>query len=90
MRHSCLFIPRFAAYNSPSSPEHACTEIIFSVEESPKGGFQARALGFSIFTEADSLDELKSMIRNVVSCRVPHVSVLHVGFFSKSPRHQFF
>ena len=44
------------------------TEIIFSIEESPEGGFQARALGFSIFTEADSLDELKTMIRDAVSC----------------------
>ena len=44
------------------------SEIIFSVQESPEGGYQARALGFSIFTEADSLDELKSMIRDAVSC----------------------
>ena len=28
------------------------SEIIFSVQESPEGGYQARALGFSIFTEA--------------------------------------
>jgi len=44
------------------------TEIIFSIEESPEGGYEARALGFSIFTAADSLDELKSMIRDAVSC----------------------
>lgn len=44
------------------------SEIIFSMQESPDGGYQARALGFSIFTEADSLDELKSMIRDAVSC----------------------
>jgi len=44
------------------------SEIIFSVQESPEGGFQARALGFSIFTEADTLDELKTMIRDAVSC----------------------
>lgn len=44
------------------------TELIFSVEESPEGGFQARPLGFSIFTETDSLDELKTMIRGAVSC----------------------
>jgi len=45
----------------------AQSEIILSVQESPEGGYQARALGFSIFTEADSLDELKSMIRDAVS-----------------------
>ena len=44
------------------------SEIIFSVQESPEGGYQARALGFSIFTEADTLDELKTMIRQAVSC----------------------
>jgi hypothetical protein len=59
------------------------TEIIFSIEESPEGGFQARALGFSIFTEADSLDELKTMIRDAVSCHFdpvekPSVIRLHM------------
>ena len=44
------------------------SEIIFSVQEAPEGGYQARALGFSIFTEADTLDELKTMIREAVSC----------------------
>jgi hypothetical protein len=29
------------------------SEIIFSVQESPEGGYEARALGFSIFTQAD-------------------------------------
>lgn len=46
----------------------AQSEIIFSVQESPEGGYEARALGFSIFTQADSLDELKSMVREAVSC----------------------
>jgi hypothetical protein len=53
------------AQDRPNMPP---TEIIFSIEESLEGGFQARALGFSIFTEADSLDELKTMIRDAVSC----------------------
>ncbi len=34
------------------------SEIIFTVEEAPEGGYTARALGFSIFTEADTLPEL--------------------------------
>jgi hypothetical protein len=33
----------------------ANSEIIFEVEQSPEGGFEARALGFSIFTQGDSL-----------------------------------
>jgi len=44
------------------------TEIIFSVQESPEGGYEARALDFSIFTQANSLEELKTMIRDAVSC----------------------
>jgi hypothetical protein len=44
------------------------SEIIFSVQESPEGGYEARALDFSIFTQADSLEELKSGIRDAVSC----------------------
>jgi hypothetical protein len=44
------------------------SEIIFSVQESPEGGYEARALGFSIFTQADSLEELKVMVLDAVSC----------------------
>ena len=59
------------------------SEIIFSVQESPEGGYQARALGFSIFTEADTLEELKTMIRDAVSCHFedgqkPSVNRLHM------------
>lgn len=60
------------------------SEIIFSVQESPEGGYQARALGFSIFTEADTLDELKTMIRDAVSCHFengqkPSIIRLHMA-----------
>ncbi len=44
------------------------SEIIFAVQESPEGGYEARALGHSIFSQADSLDELKSMLRDAVAC----------------------
>jgi hypothetical protein len=43
-------------------------ELIFLVEEAPEGGFLARALGASIFTEADSLDELREQVRDAVLC----------------------
>jgi len=43
-------------------------ELIFLVEEAPEGGFTAKALGESIFTEADTMDELKKMIRDAVLC----------------------
>jgi hypothetical protein len=44
------------------------TEIIFEVEESPEGGFEARALGHAIFTEAETLDKLREMVRDAVRC----------------------
>ena len=43
-------------------------EIIFVVEESPEGGYEARALGYSIFTEGESLEELRKMVRDAVTC----------------------
>jgi hypothetical protein len=43
-------------------------EVIFIVEEAPDGGFTARALGASIFTEADAWDELQSQVRDAVRC----------------------
>ncbi len=44
------------------------TEIIFLVEEATEGGYTARALGESIFTEADTLDELRESVRDAVRC----------------------
>ena len=41
-------------------------EIIFLVENAPEGGYTAKALGFSIFTEGDKIDELKANIRDAV------------------------
>lgn len=43
-------------------------EIIFLVEEAPEGGYTARALGESIFTEADSPEELREQVRDAVRC----------------------
>jgi len=45
---------------------HAVHEIIFIVEKAPEGGYTARALGASIFTEADTLPELREMVREAV------------------------
>ena len=59
------------------------TELIFLVEEAPEGGFTARALGESIFTEADTVPELHEMIRDAVAChfdqgRAPKLLRLHL------------
>jgi hypothetical protein len=43
-------------------------EIIFTIEEAPEGGYIARALGHSIFTEADSLEALRASVRDAVRC----------------------
>lgn len=43
-------------------------ELIFVVEEAPEGGYTARALSASIFTEADSLADLHAQIRDAVRC----------------------
>lgn len=43
-------------------------EIMFIIEDADEGGYIARALGTSIFTEADSLDELYELIRDAVRC----------------------
>ncbi len=58
------------------------SEIIFAVEEPPDGGYEARALGPSIFTQADSMDELRDMVRDAVRCHfdadsIPAVIRLH-------------
>jgi len=43
-------------------------EIIFLVEESIESGYEARALGYSIYTEGETLDELKEMVKDAVRC----------------------
>jgi hypothetical protein len=48
----------------------AQTEIIFTVEESPEGGYEAGALGHAIFKQADTLEALREMVRDAVGCHV--------------------
>ena len=44
------------------------TEIIFSFEESPEGGYEARAVGHSIFTQAETMDELRANVQDPLAC----------------------
>ena len=44
------------------------SEVVFVVEESPEGGYTARAVGESIFTEADTLPDLHEKAREAVRC----------------------
>jgi hypothetical protein len=57
-------------------------EVIFVIEDAPEGGYTARALGESIFTEADNMEKLHERIRDAVRChfdegKAPKVIRLH-------------
>jgi hypothetical protein len=59
------------------------SEIIFVVEDSVEGGYTAKALGYSIYTEGETLDGLKENIKDAVRCHFdekerPHVVRLHM------------
>ena len=44
------------------------TELLFIIEEASEGGFTARALDHAIFTEADTMEELREMVKDAVKC----------------------
>jgi hypothetical protein len=48
--------------------EGMAREVIFMVEDAAEGGYTARALGHSIYTEADSWSELVEAVRDAVRC----------------------
>ncbi len=56
-------------------------EIIFIVEESKEGGYEAKALGHAIFTEGETLEELKQNIKEAIRCHfevdAPKIVRLH-------------
>ena len=59
------------------------SEIIFEVSESLDGGYEARALSAAIFTQGDSMDELKQNLKEAVQCHfdegeAPSVIRLHL------------
>lgn len=59
------------------------TEILFLADQSTEGGYPARGFGDSIFAEADTLPELRLMVRDAVRCHfdesdMPKVIRLHI------------
>jgi hypothetical protein len=61
----------------------AVTEIVFVVDEAPEGGFTTRAVGEAIFTEADTVEQLRANVRSAVEChfdegQAPKVIRLHI------------
>ena len=59
------------------------SEIVFEItEDASDGGFVARALGYSIVTEADTWEDLRANVREAVLChfdegKAPAVIRLH-------------
>jgi hypothetical protein len=58
------------------------SEIVFLVQEAPESGYTARALGHSIFTEAESEKELRTKVKQAVACHfdkgtAPRIIHLH-------------
>lgn len=58
-------------------------EIIFLIEESVEGGYEARAMGYSIFTEGETYEEIKENIKEAIKCHfeegeAPHIIRLHL------------
>ena len=43
-------------------------EIIFAVSRAVEGGYDARAVGHSIFTQGSDWADLKAMVRDAVLC----------------------
>jgi predicted RNase H-like HicB family nuclease len=59
------------------------SEIIFLVEEADEGGYTARAVNEAIFTEGDTLDEIRQNVREAVDChfddgKAPQLIRLHI------------
>jgi hypothetical protein len=58
-------------------------EVFFLIEEAQEGGFIAKALGESIFVEADTIEDLRSEIKDAVKChfevdKLPKIIRLHL------------
>jgi len=58
-------------------------EIIFMIEDDPEGGYNAQALGYSIFTQGETVEELKENIMDALRChfdeieKIPRIVRLH-------------
>lgn len=64
-------------------PQDGMNEIVFLVEEEPEGGWMARAIGESIFTQADTIAELREFVKDAVNCHYeegdrPRLIRLHI------------
>jgi hypothetical protein len=59
-------------------------EVIFSFEQSRESGYEAQVIGHSIFTQADTMEELEANVREAVAChfaernRLPTIRLVKV------------
>ncbi|AFY61089.1 hypothetical protein [Synechococcus sp. PCC 6312] len=60
--------------NQPIHESEKLREIIFLVEEDPEGGYTAKAIGEAIFTQADSISELREFVKDAVECHFPDIN----------------
>jgi predicted RNase H-like HicB family nuclease len=51
-------------------------EIIFLVEECAEGGYIAKGLSSSIITQADTIEELRSMVKDAVHCHYDDATMM--------------
>lgn len=64
-------------------------ELFFMVEESLEGGYTARGIGISIYTQGDNLVELKATVLDAVRChyedekrRIIHLRIVREEVFA--------
>ncbi|MDE0331614.1 MAG: 2-oxoisovalerate dehydrogenase [Nitrospinae bacterium] len=60
------------------------SNIMFEVTEAVEGGYDARALGYSIFTQGEDWDDLKAMVRDAVLCHFGEEDAPKVRVLKKS------
>jgi hypothetical protein len=68
-------------------------EIIFMVHEPPEGGYAAEALGHSIYTGGDTLEELREMVRDAVVCHFDdnvRPKIIRLHSIRHAPPHGFY
>ena len=65
---SRVLVPGEPQLASVEEPVEAPVEITFEVTEAPEGGFDARVLGHSIFTQGEDWTDLKAMVTDAVRC----------------------
>lgn len=65
---TCVLRPEVAGQRSYNQYTMKNSEIIFAVEDSAEGGYEAHALGRAIVTQADSIEDPKAMVRDAVRC----------------------